>query len=192
MRYENFKPDYNKTAIFSAQTYGTKTTVEVDHSDLDLDEVMDVFQTLINGMGYHSDAFKQWVMERAEEYKEEENDKWDDDNEFENLRHSTDDKPHWDWDDVEGPQDYTEEDEKRMDIIGQNGNEGTHYYKDSDGFENYQFDENKKEPISQLEYNLRRDKMAEELKMESKKVASKKKKKTVQDWEDEFEIGGNE
>ena len=26
---------------------------------------------------------------------------------------------------------YTEEDEKRMDIIGQNGNDGTHYEEDS-------------------------------------------------------------
>ena len=93
MRYENFTTGFNKPAIFSAQTYGTKTIVELDHSDLDLDEVMDVFKTLIVGMGYNSDSFKQWVLEMAEEYKEEENDKWDDvDNEFENLRHSTDNK----------------------------------------------------------------------------------------------------
>ena len=60
MRYENFRKDFNKTAIFSAQTYGTKTTVELDHSDLDLDEVMDVFQTLIVGMGYDIDSQIVW------------------------------------------------------------------------------------------------------------------------------------
>ena len=192
MDYENFKTGFNKPAIFSAQTYGTKTIVELDHSDLDLDEVMDAFKTLIVGMGYNMDLFNQWVKEMADELREDEPQP-NYDEEYQNLRHSTDNKPHWDWDDVEGPEEYTEEDEKRMDIIGQNGNEGTHYYKDSDGFEDYQFDKVKySNPISQTEYNLNRDKMAEELKTESKKVSSKKKKKTVEDWEDEFELGGHE
>ena len=66
----NFTTDFKKQAIFTAQTYGTKTTVEVDHSDLSLDEVMDVFQTLIIGMGYHENSFKNWVKERAVEYNE--------------------------------------------------------------------------------------------------------------------------
>jgi len=66
----NFTTDFKKQAIFTAQTYGTKTTVEVDHSDLSLDEVMDVFQTLIIGMGYHENSFKKWVIERAQEYNE--------------------------------------------------------------------------------------------------------------------------
>ena len=100
MNYQNFTTGFNKPAIFTAQTYGTKTTVEIDHSDLSLDEVMDAFQTLIDGMGYHSDGFKQWVLERAEEYQEEENEKWNDaiasmeqdEQRYENLRHSTDDK----------------------------------------------------------------------------------------------------
>ena len=62
----------NQPAIFSAQTYGTKTTVEIDHCDLDLDEVMNAFQTLIVGMGYSNDALKHWVLEKAEEYREDE------------------------------------------------------------------------------------------------------------------------
>lgn len=66
----NFTTGFNKPSIFTAQTYGTKTTVEVDHSDLSLDEVMDVFQTLIIGMGYHENSFKNWVTERAVEYNE--------------------------------------------------------------------------------------------------------------------------
>jgi hypothetical protein len=37
---------------------------------LSLDEVMDAFQTLIIGMGYHENSFKNWVIERAEEYNE--------------------------------------------------------------------------------------------------------------------------
>ena len=190
MRYENFTTGFNKPAIFSAQTYGTKTIVELDHSDLDLDEVMDVFKTLIVGMGYNSDSFKQWVLEMAEEYKEEENDKWDEvDNEFENLRHSTDNKPNWDWDDVEGPEEYTEEDEKRMDIIGQNGNEGTHYYKDSEGFESYEDDYD--------EYGERNkpNKVLIDAKKqydEQMKQSKKRKAKSVKDWEDESDLGGHE
>jgi len=66
----NFTTGFNKPSIFTAQTYGTKTTVEVDHSDLSLDEVMDAFQTLIIGMGYHENSFKNWVIERAIEYNE--------------------------------------------------------------------------------------------------------------------------
>lgn len=65
----NFKG--NQPAIFTAQTYGTKTTVEIDHCDLDLNEVMDAFQTLIIGMGYSNDALKNWVLEKADEYREE-------------------------------------------------------------------------------------------------------------------------
>jgi len=118
--------DMKKSAIFSAQTYGTKTTVEIDHSDLNVDEVMDAFQTLIVGMGYSLDSWKEWIMKTAAEYQEEEDEKWNDVKasmeqdvqRYENLRHSTD------------------EAEKRMDIIGQIGNDGLHYgIDDEDEFE---------------------------------------------------------
>jgi hypothetical protein len=146
MDYENFKTGFNKAAIFTAQTYGTKTTVEVDHSDLSLDEVMDAFQTLIIGMGYHQNSFKNWVIERAEEYIEtdaeelkEKLEAWKFENDDNEVRHSF-----GEWSkDSEGHEDYNgqfkdwagetpiEDDEdasnKRMDIIGQNGNEGLHY-----------------------------------------------------------------
>ena len=146
MDYENFKTGFNKAAIFTAQTYGTKTTVEVDHSDLSLDEVMDAFQTLIIGMGYHENSFKSWVKERAEEYIEtdaeelkEKLEAWKFENDDNEVRHSF-----GEWSkDSEGHEDYNgqfkdwagetpiEDDEdasnKRMDIIGQNGNEGLHY-----------------------------------------------------------------
>jgi hypothetical protein len=78
----NFTTDFKKQAIFTAQTYGTKTTVEIDHSDLSLDEVMDAFETLVTGMGYHKDAWKEWILDRAAEYQEEENEKWDEDGGF--------------------------------------------------------------------------------------------------------------
>jgi hypothetical protein len=126
----NFTTDFKKQAIFTAQTYGTKTTVEVDHSDLSLDEVMDVFQTLIIGMGYHENSFKNWVIERAQEYNETDAEdlkekleawKFEDDNIV--LRHQYENREELE-NDFFGSYDDSE---KRMDIIGQNGNEGLHY-----------------------------------------------------------------
>jgi hypothetical protein len=154
----NFTTGFNKPSIFTAQTYGTKTTVEVDHSDLSLDEVMDAFQTLIIGMGYHENSFKKWVIERAEEFIEtdaedlkEKLEAWkfeDDDNE---LRHHNsfwqgyeaskkDSEGYESLDELENDffGEYDESD-KRMDIIGQNGNEGLHYRatdEDADEFSN--------------------------------------------------------
>lgn len=91
MNYENYRPDWNKPSIFTAQQYGTKISVEVERSDMDLDEVMDAFQTLIIGLGYHQDAFKKWVINRADEYNEtdlEELKEKLEDYEFADLRHS--------------------------------------------------------------------------------------------------------
>jgi hypothetical protein len=138
----NFTTDFKKHATFTAQTYGTKTTVEVDHSDLSLDEVMDAFQTLIIGMGYHENSFKNWVIERAEEYIEtdaedlkEKLEAWkfeDDDNDIRHRYLKDSEGFESNIDAVEEMRKYAEEEmakeaEKRMDIIGQNGNEGLHY-----------------------------------------------------------------
>ena len=127
MDYENFKTGFNKAAIFTAQTYGTKTTVEVDHSDLSLDEVMDAFQTLIIGMGYHENSFKKWVIERAEEYIE--TDAEDLKEKLEAWKFEEDYNGQFgDWkNETPSIEDDEDESNKRMDIIGQNGNEGLHY-----------------------------------------------------------------
>jgi hypothetical protein len=127
MNYENFKQGFDKPSIFTAQQYGTKVSVEVDHSDMDLDEVMDAFQTLLIGMGYHENSIKNWVIDRADEYRE---------TDTENLREQLNEWKFED-EDYEGQfKDWVnetpiEDDEdlsnKRMDIIGQNGNEGLHY-----------------------------------------------------------------
>ena len=127
MDYENFKTGFNKAAIFSAQTYGTKTTVEVDHSDLSLDEVMDAFQTLIIGMGYHENSFKNWVIERAEEYNETDAEELKE--KLEAWKFEEDYNGQFgDWkNETPSIEDDEDESNKRMDIIGQNGNEGLHY-----------------------------------------------------------------
>jgi hypothetical protein len=132
MNYENFKQGFDKPSIFTAEQYGTKVSVEVDHSDMDLDEVMDVFQTLIIGLGYHENSFKNWVIDRAQEYNETDAEdlkekleawKFDDDNDIV-LRHQYEDREELE-NDFFGS--YDVEAEKRMDIIGQNGNDGLHY-----------------------------------------------------------------
>ena len=148
----------NKPSKFTAETYGTKISVEIDHSDLTLDEVMDAFETLIIGMGYHADSLKNWIIDKADEHREtdtenlkEKLEEWkfeDDDNE---LRHHNsfwqgyeaskkDSEGYESMDELEN--DFfgqIDESEKRMDIIGQNGNEGLHYRatdEDEDEFSN--------------------------------------------------------
>lgn len=72
MNYENFQTGFNKPTIITAQQYGTKVSVELDHSDTDIDELFNAFETLVVGLGYHESAWKQWILDRADEYKEEE------------------------------------------------------------------------------------------------------------------------
>ena len=132
----------NKPSKFIAETYGTKIKVKIDHSDLSLDEVMDAFQTLIIGMGYHENSFKNWVIERAEEYNETDAEdlkekleawKFEDDDIVLRHRYLKDSEGfESNIDAVEEMRKYAEEEmakeaERRMDIIGQNGNEGLHY-----------------------------------------------------------------
>ena len=140
----NFTTDFKKQAIFTAQTYGTKTTVEVDHSDLSLDEVMDVFQTLIIGMGYHENSFKNWVTERAVEYNEtdaedlkEKLEAWkfeDDDND---IRHRY----------LKDSEGYESMDELENDFFGPE--------------EEVDWNEEEQKAISYEEWHRNRDKMAE-------------------------------
>ena len=64
--------DFKKPTIITAQQYGTKVSIELDHSDTDIDELFDAFQTIVVGLGYHESAWKGWIVDRADEYKEEE------------------------------------------------------------------------------------------------------------------------
>ena len=127
MNYENFKQGFNKPTIITAQQYGTKVSVEIDHSDTSIDELFDAFQTICIGLGYHENSFKNWITERAEEYIEtdaeelkEKLEAWefeeDYSGQFEDWKNET-----------PSIEDDENASNKRMDIIGQNGNEGLHY-----------------------------------------------------------------
>jgi len=63
--------DFIKPTIITAQQYGTKVSVEIDHSDTDIDELFEAFQTICVGLGYSDSAWKNWIVDRADEYKEE-------------------------------------------------------------------------------------------------------------------------
>jgi hypothetical protein len=135
MNYEKFNPHYHKPAKFTGEAYGVKTSVEHDHSDLDIDQLMDAFETIAIGLGYHTNSWKQWILDRAEEYIETDaedlkekleeytlEDFKREEAEF-NLRHQYESREELE-NDFFGEYD---ESDKRMDIIGQNGNEGLHY-----------------------------------------------------------------
>ena len=73
--YNRKLPNPTKPTTLTAQHYDTKVSVEIDHSDVCLDEVMDAFETLVIGMGFHKDSWKQWIIDRADEYNEDEDSK---------------------------------------------------------------------------------------------------------------------
>ena len=64
--------DFIKPTIITGQQYGTKVSVEINHSDTDIDELFEAFKTIGVGLGYHDSTWKQWIVDRADEYKEEE------------------------------------------------------------------------------------------------------------------------
>lgn len=64
----------DRPTILTAQHYDKKITVEFDHSDTDLNEVMDAVETLIIGMGFSPTGFKNWILDRALDIREEDND----------------------------------------------------------------------------------------------------------------------
>lgn len=66
--------DFAKHAIFTAQIYGTKVTIEVDHSDLDLDELFDVFRSITLAHGFSEDGFNRQIIDMADVLREDEED----------------------------------------------------------------------------------------------------------------------
>jgi hypothetical protein len=110
--------EFSQPTILTGKQYGTTVTIELDHSDTSIDEVMDGFLTIVKGLGYLDTTINQWIKDKSMDIYEDEydimkdslaDDWFNDEGEFgENFR----------WDTA---------DEQRMDIIGQNGNEGTHY-----------------------------------------------------------------
>ena len=71
MDYRNFTTGFNKPTSFTVKHYDKTITIEIDHSDIDLNEVMETFEALTIAMGFSKDGFRDWVKEMADEYNEE-------------------------------------------------------------------------------------------------------------------------
>jgi hypothetical protein len=144
--------DFAKPTILKGTQYGTTITIELDHSDTSIDEVMDGFLTIVKGLGYLDSTVNQWIKDKSmdiydDEYEIMSNslaDDWFDESngedypgQFKDWSNETpteedcgcnDTNEYDDWNDEEVDWNgWDSVDEKRIDIIGQNGNEGTHY-----------------------------------------------------------------
>jgi hypothetical protein len=152
--------------------YGKTVTIELDHSDFDLTELMEVFKGLTIASGFEINSWnnvikdlsaeihdneREDLKEKLNEWKTDENDE----DEFKDLRHSfgswaadsegyENNKEDYegqfkDWESETPIEEEIDEEEanRRMDIIGQNGNEGTHYTYDwDDTIKKYEYESN--------------------------------------------------
>jgi hypothetical protein len=193
----------NPPAKFTATMYGKTVTIELDHSDFDLSELMEIFKGLTIASGFEMSSWNDVIKSlsadihdtETEDLKEKLNEWKDeaDDNEWKDLRHNTtnDGLDEWkqkngfgsptgdsdvrkrynkdsegyesldeldeeffgktedyegqfkDWENETPIEDDEEAANRRMDIIGQNGNEGTHYSFDwDDTIKKYEYESN--------------------------------------------------
>lgn len=132
--------DFSQPTILTGKQYGTTITIELDHSDTSIDEVMDGMLTIVKGLGYLDTTVNEWIKDKAKDVYDDEHQIVKD--AFAEDWFDEEDLPTECWcgsrercDCISEPNDNDEYndfvdsnwDEERIDIIGQNGNEGTHY-----------------------------------------------------------------
>lgn len=61
----------SKPTILSCNQFEMKVSVEIEHSDATLDEIFSMFETLITGLGYHSNSFDNIILKKAERLRDE-------------------------------------------------------------------------------------------------------------------------
>jgi hypothetical protein len=71
--------DFMKPTVITAQQYGTRVSVEIDHSDTDISELFDAFKTICIGLGYSESSWKEYIVDTADEYKQDESENINDD-----------------------------------------------------------------------------------------------------------------
>jgi hypothetical protein len=119
--------NFNSPTILTAKQYGRTVTIELDHSDTSIDEVMDGFVTILHGLGYLPSTINDYFKDKVMDIYEDEHQI------VKGALTTEDDFSDWDENtniDVEEEmRKYTQREKEysRMDIIGQNGNEGLHY-----------------------------------------------------------------
>jgi len=131
----------NPPAKFTATMYGKTVTIELDHSDFDLSELMEIFKGLTIASGFEMSSWNNVIKNTASQIYDEEHEivkealnTDGDEDMFKDLRHGylKDSEGYESTDELENDFFGTyNSDEKRMDIIGQNGNEGLHYEDDT-------------------------------------------------------------
>ena len=52
------------------EAYDNKLTWETKHDDLDINEILDIWEKLMIALTYHPDSIKRAIVEKAEEYAE--------------------------------------------------------------------------------------------------------------------------
>jgi hypothetical protein len=95
--------DMSKPTTFTVKHYDKTVTIEIDHSDIDLNEVMETFESLTIAMGFSKDGFRSWVKEAGDVYREEDEEELYQPNQalkeaadrYLNLRHNTDNFEHY-------------------------------------------------------------------------------------------------
>jgi hypothetical protein len=109
--------DFMKPTVITAQQYGTKVSVEIDHSDTDISELFDAFKTICIGLGYSETSWNEYIVDTAGECVEDESQylkekftEWERDSEESNDEYDYD----WDstlsdgWDDDKNDYNFVE------------------------------------------------------------------------------------
>jgi hypothetical protein len=63
--------DFTKPTVLTLTQYGTKVTIELDHSDTSIDELFNAFTTTLIGQGYLQSTINNWITDKADEIDEE-------------------------------------------------------------------------------------------------------------------------
>jgi hypothetical protein len=58
-------------AVFTGQAWDKKVSVEIDHSDITISELLDVFKGLALSLGFSEEIWKEAILDMASEYTEE-------------------------------------------------------------------------------------------------------------------------
>ena len=58
-------------AIFTGQAWDKKVSVELDHSDITMSELLDVFKGLALSLGFSEEIWKEAVLDMTHEYEED-------------------------------------------------------------------------------------------------------------------------
>ena len=61
----------NTPTTLSCTQFSTKISVEMEHSDVTLNEMFSMFESLVTGLGYHSISFDNIILEKAERLRDE-------------------------------------------------------------------------------------------------------------------------